>query len=115
MQGAPKCENSVTIWQSARRHIPDDETSLTPLWEPYVRIEEILGVICHLPDVRCNYAGLLIEKCKAKTALSIVLGQSCEKLIQGRIGLTLRRLMSYIYGAPILDVSRSHTTTQHSR
>jgi len=25
--------------------------------------------------------------------------------------LTLRRLMSYIYGAPILDVSRSHTTT----
>jgi len=31
------------------------------------------------------------------------------------ITLTLRRLMSYIYGAPILDVSRSHTTTQHSR
>jgi hypothetical protein len=30
-------------------------------------------------------------------------------------GLNLRRLMSYIYGAPILDVSRSHTTTQHSR
>ena len=29
--------------------------------------------------------------------------------------LTLRRLMSYIYGAPILDVSRSHITTQHSR
>jgi len=29
--------------------------------------------------------------------------------------LTFRRLMPYIYGAPILDVSRSHTTTQHSR
>ena len=29
--------------------------------------------------------------------------------------LTLRLLMSYMYGAPILDVSRSHTTTQHSR
>ena len=29
--------------------------------------------------------------------------------------LILRRLMSYIYGAPILDVSRSHATTQHSR
>jgi hypothetical protein len=29
--------------------------------------------------------------------------------------LTLRLLMSDIYGAPILDVSRSHTTTQHSR
>jgi hypothetical protein len=29
--------------------------------------------------------------------------------------LTLSLLMLYIYGAPILDVSRSHTTTQHSR
>ena len=29
--------------------------------------------------------------------------------------LTFKLLMSYIYGAPILDVSRSHTTTQHSR
>ena len=31
------------------------------------------------------------------------------------IMLNLRLLMSYIYGAPILDVSRSHTTTHHSR
>ena len=29
--------------------------------------------------------------------------------------LIFRLLMIYIYGAPILDVSRSHTTTQHSR
>jgi len=29
--------------------------------------------------------------------------------------LTFGRLMSYIYGASILDVSRSHKTTQHSR
>jgi hypothetical protein len=79
MQGEPTCENSVTILQSARGHNQDDETSLTPLWEPYVRIEEILGVICHLPDGRYNYAGLLIETCKTKTALSIVLGQLCEK------------------------------------
>ena len=37
--------------------------------------------------------------------------------IKGRFErkLTLRRLMSCIYGAPILDVSRSHTTRQHSR
>ena len=40
--------------------------------------------------------------------------QVFSKNVQGSI-LTLRRLMSYIYGAPILDVSRSHTTTQHSR
>ena len=29
--------------------------------------------------------------------------------------LILRLLMLYIYGASILDVSRSHTTTHHSR
>ena len=29
--------------------------------------------------------------------------------------LTLRLLMPCIYGAPILDVSRSHMTTHHSR
>ena len=37
------------------------------------------------------------------------------KLYLHLLCLTLRLLMSYIYGAPILDVSRSHTTTQHSR
>ena len=31
------------------------------------------------------------------------------------VSLTLRSLTLYIYGAPILVVSRSHTTTQHSR
>jgi len=37
--------------------------------------------------------------------------------VDGTAILTLRLLMSYIYIyiAPILDVSRSHTTTQHSR
>jgi len=40
----------------------------------------------------------------------------CKLLLSHKL-LTLRRLMLYIYiyGAPILDVSRSHTTTQHSR
>ena len=32
-----------------------------------------------------------------------------------RVKLLTFRLLSYIYGAPILGVSRSHTTTQHSR
>jgi hypothetical protein len=41
---------------------------------------------------------------------------AAEKVLKLHIlSLTLRLLMSYIYGAPILDVSRSHTTTQHSR
>jgi len=29
--------------------------------------------------------------------------------------LTIRLLMSYLYGEPILDISRSYTTTHHSR
>ena len=29
--------------------------------------------------------------------------------------LPLKQLKLYVYGVPILDVSRSHTTTQHSR
>jgi len=41
--------------------------------------------------------------------------KSKEKYRRLKQILTLRLLMSYIYGAPILDVSRSHTTTQHSR
>ena len=40
---------------------------------------------------------------------------TCICLTAGVNLLTLRLLMSYIYGAPILDVPRSHTTTQHSR
>jgi len=42
-------------------------------------------------------------------------GEAWEKMRKVHMILTLWRLMSYIYGAPILDVSRSHTTTQHSR
>ena len=41
--------------------------------------------------------------------------QSKDKKESELVTLTLWVLMSYIYGAPILDVSRSHTTTQHSR
>jgi len=41
----------------------------------------------------------------------------CNKIVgaKSRLTLTVRRLTSYIYGAPILDVSRSHTATQHIR
>jgi len=48
-------------------------------------------------------------------------GVDSGQMLYTVIRLTLRLLMSYIYiyiyiyGAPILDVSRSHTTTQHSR
>ena len=38
-----------------------------------------------------------------------------ERHTNSTFTLTLRWLMSYIYGAPNLNVSRSHTTMQHSR
>ena len=45
------------------------------------------------------------------------MGGACGTYEGLEICLILRLLMSYIYiyGAPILDVSRSHTTTHHSR
>ena len=45
----------------------------------------------------------------------VVLYLVVQEVTAGMFGLTLRLLMSYIYGAPIFYVSRSHTTTQHSR
>ena len=61
----------------------------------------IIGRVGHsevaLPTVPFRFLKMSLDLYKAQTLL------------------TLRLLMSYIYGAPILDVSRSHTTTQHSR
>ena len=54
------------------------------------------------------------QKCVPNRTSSSVLQMSLSRHNKRR-SLTLRRLMSYIYGAPILDVSRSHTTTQYSR
>ena len=53
----------------------------------------------------------LCPKSKCEDLFHLVTGNKLYRLYC----LTLRRLTSYIYGAPILDVSRSHTTTQHSR
>ena len=64
---------------------------------------------------------MLANENRPAYAASNELGMSTPIVICQQTSLTLRRLMSYIYiyiyiyGAPILDVSRSHTTTQHSR
>ena len=55
-----------------------------------------LNPICHLLALLGVYHFLHVSRIRVKS-------------------LTLRLLMSYIHGAPILDVSRSHTTTHHSR
>jgi len=63
-------------------------------------------LLCH----RVSYSNPATRCCSAYTAMQL----HCDRgWCDGK--LTLRWQMSYIYGAPILDVSRSHTTTQHSR
>jgi len=85
-----------------------------------------LNPICHLLALLGAHHILHVNRIKVKTLnpelnpiyyLLALLGAH-HFLHVSRIrvkSLTLRRLMPYIYGAPILDVSRSHTTTQHSR
>ena len=79
----------------------------------------------HVKEI--SYLGLQMNQTNcisSEIQARILSGNRCYyaygKLMKSR-ALTLRRLMSYIYiyiyiyGAPILDVSRSHTTTHHSR
>jgi len=76
---------------------------------------------CHPAVFLCwlHLSTLSIPKVKIQWTAKMLLLQFFH-FVQNCAGLKLhnlilRRLMSYIYGAPILDVSRSHTTTQHSR
>ena len=61
------------------------------------------------------YEQLVIQKLLHNGNLIMEQGTGEKNMYILKSILILRRLMSYIYGAPILDVSRSHTTTQHSR
>ena len=75
-------------------------TSPIPLiWAPSKHINPLnaeLNPICYLLALLGAHHFLHVSRIRVKS-------------------LTLRLLMSYTYGAPIFDVSRSHTTTQHSR
>ena len=99
---------------------------LTHLWN-FVSLNKEYNCniqFCHF--ISCNYLGQTASSYIFWTMdLCIVLvgNQLDAQFLLWYVSLTLRRLMSYIYiyiyiyiyRAPILDVSRSHTTTQHSR
>ena len=76
-----------------------------------------------VPLLVCMYTGYTqkngtVSKVNKKFISRLTRAQrtpSVAATVQASHALTLGRLISYIYGAPILDVSRSHTTTQHSR
>jgi len=86
---------------------------------PICYLLALLGVhhFLHVSRIRVNVLNPLNPELNPICYLLALLGAH-HFLHVSRIrvkSLTFRRLMSYIYGAPILDVSRSHTTTQYSR
>ena len=77
----------------------------------------LLNIRRHTYEVQLHFYNPLNAELNPICYLLALLGAH-HFLLVSRIrvkSLTLRLLMSYIYGAPFLDVSRSHTTTQHSR
>ena len=76
-----------------------------------------LGHAAHffsVEDTECKDIGCVSRRNGGKYLAECMASYTGRRQISSFV-LTLRRLMSYIYEAPILDVSRSHTTTQHSR
>ena len=89
---------------SLSTHVPT--STPTPALCLYVTVNARRTLFCDLYSQQLRSLSICFPKITQFPAHDV--GNSAERL-------TLRRLMSYIYGAPILDVSRSHTTTQHSR
>ena len=85
----PHCQphHKTYLWQP-----PETPSTFLPTINP---LNPELNFICYLLELLAHHF-LHVSRIRVKS-------------------LTLRLLMSYIYGAPILDVSRSHTTTQHSQ
>ena len=85
--------------------------------ETFSFIFEYFSKICpKMFKFNCNLNTLHRELSPICYLLALLGAHHCLHVNRIRVkSLTFRRLMSYIYGAPILDVSRSHTTTQHSR
>ena len=78
--------------------------------------DAILDYNCGRPDCRCVFNPLNPELNPICYLLALLEAHHFLHVSRIRVKLlTFRLLMSYTYGAPILDVSRSHTTTQHSR
>ena len=90
-------------------------------WSQMIFIEEIISPLCYLYKLTGkNSLGLTFNPLNPELNpicyLLALLAHHFLHVSRIRVkSLTLRLLMSYIYGEPILDVSSSHTTTQHSR
>jgi len=87
------CSNHRSILQTAEDLFPFSSVAVVLWFVNPLNLE--LNPICYLLALLAHHF-LHVSRIRVKS-------------------LTLRLLMSYVYGAPILDVSRSYTTTQHSR
>ena len=114
---------SSNHWEpQPQRHISEDPelwtesfitvfTKASNWWVPWVTWVHSTPCLKTTEDAQNSYCGMtqpFLQAIRKPPALKLF-------RMYPSLRLTLRRLMSYIYGAPILDVSRSHTTTQHSR
>jgi hypothetical protein len=73
----------------------------------------IINSITRLHLVGCFYWTIAVCRICFHRVVFVIFNKGVKHLIYEY--LTLRVLMSYIYGVHILDVSRSHTTAQQSR
>jgi len=115
---------AIGIWGSYPLVLPLEAWSWT-LNPTQLRSWDLVELYLHLPRPVTAYTGasLLFNKPRSPCTLHQCSGHKflpyyCPLLYKQWIllaQLTLRSLTLYIYGAPTLDVSRSHTTTQHSR
>ena len=82
-----------------------------------LNIVVLFSLLCHTNKLYCLFINPLNPELNPICyLLALLLAHHFIHVSRIRVKLlTFRLLMSYMYGAPILDVSRSHTTTQHSR
>jgi len=98
---------SVVIALSERHSHCDRDLSLSPRIQACWGVQQCLWVSVNPLKPELNPICCLLALLGANHFLHV-------SRIKVKL-LTRRLLMSYIYGAPILDVSRSHTKTHHSR
>jgi len=138
-------ETSITVYQSTVCNIPEDSNLLhrcERLDSVFNICLTHLSTWCNISKLDITLYFVLLYALDAIVWVPVIKGRSCCAkmtepghlddcssttypypgiyltcivIISSPSRLTLRLLISYIYGAPTLDVSRSHTTTHHSR
>ena len=126
-----KGRKNVQKWSRVNRSVKDAMTSHKKskkinlkcfnrnVWRPQLRMFMRYIYIYLTYAIRktaCKYINPLNPELNPICYLLALLAHHFLHVSRIRVkSLTLRLLMPYLYGAPILDVSRSHTTTHHSR